>query len=692
MTNVEPGFGASLRAGASVAGTRNVQSAIEGQGAWVSRPWGVETPQAIASPQTVETLVLPVCKFRACGRALVKFAIEELRRTRYRKCVSVYSRALRYIRPYLWPTLAGTVFTLLGIALSLLRPWPFKYIVDGVLTTEAGAADQSARDFITHWFGDQPAPMIVLWLCLALVIVSVMWGVVNMVANFFFIRVGLKALLQLRTDLYACLQSLPLKFHDARRSSDSSFRVAYDSQSIQTLYNKGFASVLGSVVTLVSTFAIMVAMNWQLALASLCVLPFVAWAVRFYAVRVRRESTAIQEKESDLLAVAQEGLGQIRMVHAFGRESFEVQEFQKRAAGSLEANMRLNMTSVASSLVIGTLMAIGMAIMYFVGSNAVLTSTFTLGDLLVFAAYLQILYQPLEQLSYTAWALEGAAAGASRCFEVLDRQDDVPDAPDAKILTETRGEIAFEDVSFGYDDSRLILKGVNLRIGQGESVAFVGGTGAGKSTLVSLVPRFYDPVSGKVTLDGHDLRSLKKSSLRSHIGMVLQETVLFSTTIRENISYGRPGATFDEIVEAAKRAQAHDFILAMAAGYDSLVGERGGHLSVGQRQRIGIARAFLKDAPILLLDEPTSALDPGTENAIMITIRELMLGRTTLIITHRLATVHDLGRIVVLDGGKIAEEGTGAQLLAHKGVYARLHAAGHYGESAKEAEVDKLAQ
>jgi len=598
--------------------------------------------------------------------------------------VSVYSRALRYIRPYLLPTAAGTVFTLLGIALSLLRPWPFKYIVDGVLPTDAGAADQSAREFVTRWFGDQPATMMVFWLCLALVIVSVLWGVVNMIANFFFIKVGLKALLKLRTDLYACLQSLPLKFHDARRSSDSSFRVAYDSQSIQTLYNKGFASVLGSVVTLVTTFAIMLAMNWQLALASLCVLPFVAWAVRFYAERVRRESTAIQEKESDLLAVAQEGLGQIRMVHAFGQESYEVQQFQRRAAGSLEANMRLSMTSVASSLVIGTLMAVGMAIMYFVGSNAVLNSSFTLGDLLVFAAYLQILYQPLEQLSYTAWALEGAAAAATRCFEVLDRQDDVPDAPDAKTLAHTRGEITFEDVRFGYDDSRLILKGVNLHINQGESVAFVGGTGAGKSTMLSLVPRFYDPVGGKVSLDGHDLRSLKKSSLRSHIGMVLQETVLFSTTIRENISYGRPGATFDEIVEAAKRAQAHDFILAMAAGYDSPVGERGGHLSVGQRQRIGIARAFLKDAPILLLDEPTSALDPGTENSIMETIRELMVGRTTLIITHRLATVHDLGRIVVLDGGKIAEEGTGAQLLANKGVYARLHAAGHYGDGAPE--------
>jgi ATP-binding cassette, subfamily B, bacterial len=598
--------------------------------------------------------------------------------------VPVYARALAYIRPYWGPTLAGTILTLLGIGLSLLRPWPFKYIVDGVLPTDEGSGTAEARAFVAHWFGDQPASMVVFWLCLSLVGISLLWGLVNMAANFFFIRVGLEALLRLRTDLYAALQALPLKFHDARHSSDSTFRVAYDSQSIQTLYNRGFASVLGSLVTLVSTFAIMMAMNWRLALASLAVLPFVAWAVRFYAERVRLQSTAIQERESDLLAVAQEGLAQIRMVHAFGREGHEVRQFRKRASGSLAANMRLNMTSVVSSLVIGTLMAVGMAVMYFVGSNQVLTTAFTLGDLLVFAAYLQMLYQPLEQLSYTAWALEGAAAGAARCFEVLDRQNDVPEAPDAVRLERGDGTLRFEKVGFGYSMDRPILEAIDLEIPPGSIVAFVGGTGAGKSTLMSLVPRFYDPTSGRVTLGGHDLRRLTKKSLRAHIGMVLQDTVLFSTTIRENISYGRAGATFEEIVEAARRAQADEFIRAMPGGYDSPVGERGSHLSVGQRQRIGIARAFLKNAPILLLDEPTSALDPGTENAVMETIRSLMQGRTTLLITHRLATVHDLGRIVVLDHGRIAESGTGPELLARGGIYAGFYYAGHYDTTARQ--------
>jgi ATP-binding cassette subfamily B protein/subfamily B ATP-binding cassette protein MsbA len=471
------------------------------------------------------------------------------------------------------------------------------------------------------------------------------------------------------------LQNLPLKFHDSRRSADSSFRVAYDSQSIQTIYNKGFATVLSSVVMLVATFFVMVRMNWPLTLASLAVLPPVVWAIRFYAVRVRNQSTDIHERESDLLTIAQEGLSQIRMVHAFGRESFEVDQFRRRASRSLEANMKLNMTSVASALVVGTLMAAGTALMYYIGSLQVMNpaASFTLGDLLVFSSYLLMLYQPLEQLTYTAWALEGAAAGAQRCFEVLDRQDDVPDAPNAVDLKEVRGRIEFAGVGFGYTEERGVLQDINFTIEPGQTVAFVGGTGTGKSTLLSLVPRFYDPTGGTVSLDGRDLRSITKKSLRSHIGMVLQDTLLFSTTIRENIAYGKPGATDAEIEEAARKAQALDFIQRMPQGFDSPVGERGGHLSVGQRQRIGIARAFLKNAPILLLDEPTSALDPSTEHAIMGTILELMKGRTTLIITHRLTTIHGLGRIVVLKNGRVVEDGSGAELVARGGAYAALY-------------------
>ena len=587
--------------------------------------------------------------------------------------MNIYTRALRYFRPYLWPTLGGVLLTFVSIALNLLKPWPFKFIVDGVLDSTKGTSD--ARAFVHQWFGDANPAGAVLGLCVVMVAITLLGGVVNMVSNFLFIRVGLSALLQLRTDLYSTLQSLPLKFHDSRRSADSSFRVAYDSQSIQTIYNKGFATILSSVVMLVSALVVMCRMNWPLTLASLVILPFMVLAIRHYAERVRKQSTTIQERESDLLTLAQEGLSQIRMVHAFGREAFEIGQFRRRAAQSLEANLQLNMTSVASALVVGTLMALGTALMYYVGSVQVLQShgAFTLGDLLVFSSYLVMLYQPLEQLTYTAWALEGAAASSARCFEVLDRDNDVPDAPDAKVIESVNGRIEFHGVSFGYTDERTIIKDIGFTVEPGQTVAFVGGTGTGKSTLLSLVPRFYDPTSGTVSLDGNNLRSVTKKSLRLHIGMVLQDTLLFSTTIKENIAYGKPGATDVQIIEAAKRAQAYDFIMQMPQGFDSPVGERGGHLSVGQRQRIGIARAFLKDAPILLLDEPTSALDPTTEHAIMGTISELMKGRTTLIVTHRLATVHGIGRIIVLKDGRIVEDGTGDELVAKNGIYAALY-------------------
>ncbi|PYJ27230.1 MAG: ABC transporter ATP-binding protein [Verrucomicrobia bacterium] len=578
--------------------------------------------------------------------------------------MSIYRRVLHYYRPFLWQTIFGLCLAFVGIGLNLLKPWPFKIIVDDFL--RAGAA---IRPDWRTW---------VLLLCLALIGIQFLWGIINWITNYLFVKIGLQALLKLRTDLYAYLQSLSLKYHDARRSSDSSFRVAYDSQSIQTIYNKGFTNIFASVITLIGTFVIMLRLDWQLTLVSLGIVPLVVGAIYLFAHRIRRESTSIQEQESAVLAQAQEGLSSIRMVHAFGREDFEVRQFQQQARQSLQANLRLTLTNVNSALVISTLMVVGTAVMYYIGTLHVLTGTLTLGSLLVFSAYLLMLYQPLESLTYTAWAMEGATAGAKRCFEVLDRQDDVVDSPNAVAISSANGAIAFQSVSFAYAGDRQVLRNIDLRIEPNQIIGLVGGTGVGKSTLLSLVPRFYDPSSGSVMLDDRDVREITKKSLRAQIAIVLQDTLLFSTTVRENIAYGRPDATEEEIIEAARRAQADEFIREMPQGYGSLVGERGGHLSVGQRQRIGIARAFLKNAPILLLDEPTSALDPATEAAIMETIKELMRGRTTLIATHRLATIHNLDQIIVLDHGQIIEQGRGHELVARGGVYAKLYSSGKF--------------
>src|ERR687892_248142 len=578
--------------------------------------------------------------------------------------MSIYRRVLRYYQPFWGKTMLCLLLSLVGIGLNLLKPWPFKIIVDDFLRpTPAARGDWHA------W-----VPL----LCLALVVIQFAWGIINWITNYLFVKIGLHALLKLRTDLYSHLQRLSLKFHDARRSADSSFRVAYDSQSIQTIYNKGFTNIFASVIALIGTFLVMLKLDWILTLLSLAIVPLIMGAIYFFARRIRSESTSIQEQESAVLAQAQEGLSSIRMVHAFGREDFEVRQFHQQAQQSLQANLRLTLTNVNSALVISTLMVIGTAAMYYVGTLHVLAGTLSLGSLLVFSAYLLMLYQPLESLTYTTWAMEGATAGAESCFAVLDRQDDVIDSPGAIAISSAKGAIVFKSVTFGYAADRTVVRDIGLRIDPNQIVGLVGGTGAGKSTLLGLVPRFYDPTTGSITLDGRDLRQVTKKSLRAQIAIVLQDTLLFSTTVRENIAYGRPDATEEEIVEAARRAQADDFIQQLSNGYASPVGERGGHLSVGQRQRIGIARAFLKNAPILLLDEPTSALDPVTELAIMETIKELMRGRTTLIATHRLATVHNVDRIVVLERGQIVEKGRGADLVARGGVYAEFYRAGKF--------------
>jgi ATP-binding cassette subfamily B protein/subfamily B ATP-binding cassette protein MsbA len=578
--------------------------------------------------------------------------------------MSIYRRVLRYYQPFWRQTMLGLFLSLVGIGLNLLKPWPFKIIVDDFLRPTP-----AARGDWRTW-----VPL----LCLALVVIQLAWGIINWITNYLFVKIGLQTLLKLRTDLYSHLQRLSLKFHDARRSADSSFRVAYDSQSIQTIYNKGFTNIFASVIALIGTFIVMLRLDWVLTLLSLAIVPLIVGAIYFFARRIRSESTSIQEQESAVLAQAQEGLSSIRMVHAFGREDFEVRQFHQQAQQSLQANLRLTLTNVNSALVISTLMVFGTAAMYYVGTLHVLAGTLSLGSLLVFSAYLLMLYQPLESLTYTAWAMEGATAGAKRCFEVLDRQDDVRDSPNAVDISSAKGAIEFCSVNFGYAESRVVLRDINLSIAPNQIVGLVGGTGAGKSTLLSLVPRFYDPTTGSVTLDRRNVREITKKSLRAQIAIVLQDTLLFSTTVRENIAYGRPDATEEEIIEAARRAQADEFIRQMPQGYDSLVGERGGHLSVGQRQRIGIARAFLKNAPILLLDEPSSALDPATEAAIMETIKELMRGRTTLIATHRLATIHNLDQIIVLDHGRIIEQGRGPELLTRGGVYAKLYASGKF--------------
>jgi len=575
-------------------------------------------------------------------------------------------RILRYFRPFAGRILLALALLLVATVLNLLKPWPLKFVVDTILPAPQGGIHFPWGQ--TTW----SFPSALAITCAALVGIHLLWGAVNLAQTYTLIGVGLQALLRVRTELYAYLQSLPLRFHDGRRSSDSSFRVAYDAQAVQTYFNRGFVTILGSLLTLVGTFFVMWKMSPLLALLSLAVVPFLMMAIVRYAGRIRKETAALQAQESDVLARASEGLSSIRVVHAFGRESHEIDLFRQECRHALEANLRLSMTNVASTFVVGTFLALGMAALLWVGAGEVMAGKMTLGDLLVFLAYLGMLYSPLEQLSYTAWSMEGAAAAAQRVFEVLDTPDDVPDPKEVVRLPAGAGAIEFQGVGFRYARGDEVLHNLSFRIQPGESVAVVGGTGAGKTTLLSLLPRFYDPTEGKILIHGLDLRNLSKKELRGKQGLVLQETVLMNGTVQENIAYGRPGASFREIEKAAQEAQADQFILGLPQGYQTSVGERGVMLSGGQRQRIGIARAFLRDAPILLLDEPTSALDATTERELLDVLGKLMSRPTTLLVTHRLHAAHRADRILVLEKGRLVEEGKGEELLTRKGAYWRL--------------------
>ncbi|MEM9444587.1 MAG: ABC transporter ATP-binding protein [Verrucomicrobiota bacterium] len=577
--------------------------------------------------------------------------------------MNIYPRIVSYYRPYIWETFCALCILLFEIAFGLLKPWPLKVVVDDLLKVEDARYE---LPYLSMSFSFVTALSIV---SVSYFLIHAISGALNFVSNYWLIKIGLRALLRMRTELYAYLQTLPLVFHDNRRSGDSVYRVAYDAQAIQTFFNSGIATVIRSGVMLIAVFVIMFQMNFFLTLISLSVVPLLFIAIQYFGGRIRRESEVFREKESDVLSKVSEGLGGIRIIQAFGRENEETKEFGKHCKRSIITNLKLQGTNLTSTLVVGLITATGMALMIYYGSLEISQGKIELGELLVLLAYLAMLYTPLEQLSYTVWALDGATSGAKRVFEILDVDNEIQDSPKAKELESVKGKIELQDVCFSYTPEKPVLLDVSLTVEPGQTVALVGGTGAGKTTILSLIPRFYDSSSGDVLIDGREIKDMKKASLRSAISIVWQDTLLVNGTVLDNISYGRPDASHQDIVFAAQAAQADDFIQKLAKGYETEVGERGVRLSGGQRQRIGLARAFLRQSPILLLDEPTSALDLKTEADMMESLGKLMEKKTTVIVTHRLTTVHHADHIYFMENGKVVESGTGPELMKLKGRY-----------------------
>jgi ATP-binding cassette subfamily B protein/subfamily B ATP-binding cassette protein MsbA len=479
----------------------------------------------------------------------------------------------------------------------------------------------------------------------------------------------------LRCRLFDHMQRLSLSFHDATTIGDSLHRVAWSTYCAQTLFNTGLIPAVTAAITLTGIATIMLRLDPIITLAALLVsLPLVL-IIRGLDRTMNERSLHVQERESDVSTRVQETLSGIRAVQAFAREGFESERFRRHAAESLRASLRLTTLQTGYQAIVGLVLGLGTVAVIGLGAARALRGSLTTGELVLLVSYVGMLFKPLETLAYTASTVQGAAAGAQRVFELLDSPPTVQDAPDAIDLPVERihGGIAFKNVSFGYRPEQPVLRNLNLSVSAGTRVAFVGASGAGKTTLMSLLPRFYDPVDGGIMLDGWDLRRLTLTSLRRSIAVVPQEPVLFSASVRENIAYARPQATLEEITAAAQAAGVHEFITRLPDGYESQIGERGVNLSGGQRQRLSIARAVLKDAPVLILDEPTSALDTETETRLVHNINELTRGRTTLIIAHRLSTIRNADLVVVLNNGEIAEQGTHEELLLRNGIFKQLY-------------------
>jgi ATP-binding cassette subfamily B protein/subfamily B ATP-binding cassette protein MsbA len=584
----------------------------------------------------------------------------------------VATTVLRRLRPYRG-RFVGAVLLVLGIGLlELLKPWPLKLVVDSVIGGEA-----------TGWAGlDALAPRAKLAVaCGLMVAVYLLLGAFGVVSNWVTVDIGQRMVNDVRSDLYAHLARLSLAFHSRRQVGDLLYRLTADTFAIQTLTMNGFFPILTSVVLLGGMVGVMLRLDRVLTLVALAVVPLLFLSIARMSRRITALSSDARVKESALWAVASRTIGAIRVVQAFTTEEEEHRRFVGTSAESLGATLRLYTFQSAYSAFVNVLIAGGTAAVLWVGASHVLDGTLTVGDVLIFTSYLASLYAPINALTQTWGLVQGARVGAERVFEILDTAPDLQDGPRPLTRAEVRGAVTFEDVSFGYDASRQVLARLSFAVRAGDVVAVVGATGAGKTTLVSLVPRFYDPTAGRVLLDGVDVRTFRLKALRQQVAMVLQPPLVFPATVRENIAYGSPGATATQVAEAARLAQLDDFLARLPEGLETMVGEGGATLSSGEQLRITIARAILRDAPILILDEPTSALDAGTEARVMEGLERLMAGRTTFVIAHRLSTVRRADVILVLDDGRIVEHGTFAELVARGGHFARLHRT-QFGEEA----------
>jgi subfamily B ATP-binding cassette protein MsbA len=560
-----------------------------------------------------------------------------------------------------------------GIA-DLLGPWPLKIVFDDILRPKDDTGWLSTLlNNLVHSVAGADKLAILKVAAVSALIIAIAGALCSYAEKSSTTTVGQWVMHDLRRTLYAHIQRLSLAFHDEKETGDLISRITSDIDAVQSFVTSGLLSVLINCITLVGMITIMFCMNWRFTLVALSVAPVLFLVVFHYTRLIRKSSREVRKKEGQIVSLIQEVFTSIRVVKAFAREDYEQKRLEDESLESVEIALRARSLKARLAPFVEIIVAVGTSLVLWFGARMVLEGALSAGTLIVFISYLGKMYKPMQELSKMTDTYAKASVGYERIQEVLQSDREVKDLPGSKRAGRLKGELEFERVTFSYEPGQPILKDLSFKIEAGTVAALVGPTGAGKSTIISLIPRFYDPDSGMVKIDGQDVRRLQQKSVRDQVSFVLQETVLFHTSIWRNIAYGKPEASRKEILEAAQLANAHEFIEKMPEGYDTVIGERGITLSGGQRQRIAIARAVIRNTPILILDEPSSGLDAASEKLVFEALDRLMVGKTSVVIAHRLSTIQHADKIYVVKDGTIAQSGKHEDLLKEGGTYAELH-------------------
>jgi ABC-type multidrug transport system fused ATPase/permease subunit len=577
-------------------------------------------------------------------------------------------RAFGYLRPH-WPlAILSVVILVVDALVDLLTPWPLKIVVDNALGNELLPPMVAAP--LGALANDRAA--ILVFAVVGGLVITIVNNSLTVLNSYIQTRIEQRMVLACRSDLFEHAQRLSLTFHDQNRTGDFMYRINFQAAAVGDIVMT-IPPLVQSAITLVGMLWISYHIDWQLTLLAMIVVPFLYYSIGYYASHVHPRVMHARGLEMQSLNIVHEAMAMMRVIIAFTRESHEQHRFREQGEEAVDARVKVTVRQTMFTLAVTVITAVGTTLVLGFGAYRVLQGDLTLGQLLVIMAYIAAIYSPLQAISSAVAPISDHLVNLRMAFELLDTEPEIKDAPDAISIDRAVGHVRFEDIHFSYPGRVDTLKGISFEAPAGHVVAIVGPTGAGKTTLMSLLPRFYDPKQGRILLDGIDTRKLKVESLRAQISVVLQEPLLFSGTIADNIRYGRLEASMDEVMQAARDANAHEFITGLPEQYETMLGERGAKLSGGERQRIAVARAFLKDAPILILDEPTSAIDSKTEAVILEALERLMRGRTTFMIAHRLSTIRDADLIVVLNRGQLVETGTHEELLDLGGMYRQLH-------------------